>query len=177
MGLSTIPDNIPSEAVQVDIRGNPIRTVPADVFSQLSHCIWLHLDSNEIEWIETGAFNGLISLEWLYLYGNKLSEIEPGTFSQLPALTYLFLSDNKLTALPWTVFTDGTGNITRPASLILELDENPLQCDTSMCWTKQGEQDGWFTWSFSFTDPECANYPDTDWPDVNLQCDTMGKSL
>ncbi len=246
-GLSTIPDNIPAEAEVVWIRGNTIRTVPANAFSHLSHCTYLLLSYNEIEWIESGAFNGLISLKWLdldnnklseiepgtfnglislkrlNLRDNKLSEIEPGTFSQLPALIALYLFNNKLTALPWTVFTNGTGNITRPAGLLLELSDNPLQCDTSLCWVKQGEQDGWLTWGWSrhgdpdcsdyagptwevcsiqgkffnnimcwvkqgqqdgwltmvwFGDnPDCASYPDTDWPDVNLLCVSMGKSL
>ncbi len=181
-GLSTIPDDIPAEAVTVFIRDNSIRRVPADVFSQLSHCTFISLTYNEIEQIEPGAFNGLISLEDLYLYNNKLSVIEPGTFnglislqqlylqnnmlsviepgtfSQLPALASLHLNDNKLTTLPWTVFTNGTGNITRPASLQLRLEENPLQRDTSLCWVKQAEQDGWIPFS-----------------DVNLQCDTIGK--
>ncbi len=175
-GLSTIPDNIPAEALEVRIRGNPIRRVPADAFSQLSHCTILNLGWNEIEQIEPGAFNGLISLEQLYLYYNKLSEIEPGTFSHLPALDTLSLRENKLTTLPWTVFTDGTGNITRPARLSLALRQNPFQCDTTLCWVKQGQQDGWFTWWLGY-DPDCANYPDTNWSDVNLQCDSIGKPL
>ena len=59
-GLSSITDNIPAEAQEVEIKGNNISTVPTDAFSQLSHCTSLRLDYNEIKRIESGTFNGLI---------------------------------------------------------------------------------------------------------------------
>ncbi len=158
------------------LHDNKLSVIEPGTFNGLISLEGLGLENNKLSVIEPGTFNGLISLEELWLSYNKLSEIEPGAFSQLPALDWLLLDGNKLIALQWTVFTDGTGNITRPASLVLELDWNPLQCDTSLCWVKQAEQDGWLTLD-SDSDPDCANYPDTDWPDVNLQCNTMGKSL
>ena len=48
-----------------------------------------------------------------------------------------------------------------------------------MCWIKQGVQDGWLSLQYdplsSIVEldhwyPDCSNYPDASWDDVDLEC-------
>ncbi len=166
----------------LDLEKNKITIIEPGTFSGLTALRRLYMNHNVISEIQSGLFTGLTALEDLSLSGNNISHIEPGTFSGLPALTWLSLHSNALTTLPWTVFgsVGNPGNINHPARLVFSLSGNPLRCDTSLCWIKQAEQEGWLEWSFSNYDPdydpECSNYAGTDWPDVNLDCNIHSKS-
>ena len=72
-------------------------------------------------------------------------------------------------------------NETHPDSIFISLDHNPFHCDSRMCWIKQGVQDGWLSIQYdplsSIVEPDhwypdCTNYPDESWDDVDLECDT-----
>ncbi len=177
--LTFIPPNIPAEAYRVEINFNNISTLRANEFSQLSQCVVLILHSNKIREIHPHAFFGLKSLATLFLYTNEISHIKPGTLSMLTELRNLYVQNAGLTSLPWTVFTS-LDNMNHPASLTLRIERNPLQCDTSVCWMRRAEQDGWLTWAEyngrTFY-PECANLPSTAWPNVGLNCDFLGRSI
>ena len=163
----------------LDLDYNKISRIEPGAFSGLTALRELHLDNNVISEIQAGLFTGLTALDRLHLHLNDIRHIEPGAFSGLTTLTYLRLHHNALTTLPWTIFSSvgNSGNIHHP-SLELALSGNPLHCDTSLCWIKQGEQYGWITWWWgSIYDPECSNYADTNWPDVTLNCTNQGKSI
>ena len=142
----------------LDVTSNGLRVIESGTFSQLQALKRLQFTVNKITRIHAGAFSKLISLEYLGLAYNELRVIEPGTFSQLPALGELMLTGNKLTTLPWTIFRDTAGNINHPAHLVLYLSENPIRCDTALCWMKQSEQDGWLELWTSNNRPICSDY-------------------
>ena len=62
LSLSEIPDDIPTDAVQVFMYYNRITRIQANVFSELSQCTTVELYHNHITTIEAGAFNGLTVL-------------------------------------------------------------------------------------------------------------------
>ena len=116
--LKEIPNDIPADALKVDIAFNDITTVRANVFAHLTQCKILHLGTNGISEIEPGAFNGLIALtnfeiwrsELERLFANmfsnlkncrhmriqlsRITEVEPGSFNGLTSLRHLYLSRN-----------------------------------------------------------------------------------
>ena len=174
-GLTEIPNNIPEGAYQVWINDNEIVDISSGAFSQLTDCFFLVLDKNKLTYIRAEMWNGLDSLKELHLYRNLISYIAPGSFEKLTNLRGLYMESNKLTTLEQNVLGDLV-----PNHLVLALNYNPIQCDSGMCWIKQGEQNGkiavfkqarGITWS----KPSCVNYPGFHWDDVTIICPSTGK--
>ena len=150
------------------LHDNRVVTVEAGVFRKLTRCTEIKLDSNRLCQIKEGMFDGLTALEELSLTMNRISYIEPGSFKSLMQLKKLYLYSNELTTMEQNVF-----NLPHhPAEVTLLLFHNPLKCNRSMCWMKQGEHEGWITWYYDFGmfAPECANYPGVLWANVKLPC-------
>ncbi len=200
--LTNIPSDIPGNAVEVRILGNPITRIREYDLGLLFHLKLLDLALNEISHIEIGALRGLTALEQLNLFENRLTELMPGVFadlpslwrldvdansihtvhpsalalSGLPALRQLTLHDNAIVTLPWNVFSENNySSIRNWSKLELILSENPMVCNCSLCWAKQAEEDGWLTWwDGEKHAPECSNYVGTPWATVNLHGDEHG---
>ena len=155
------------------LHGNKVETIETGVFRKLTQCMKIKLDSNRLSRIEKGMFDGLEALEELSLTMNRISYIEPGSFKSLMQLRKLYLYSNELTTLEQNVFNLAY----HPAEVTLLLFHNPLRCNSSLCWMKQGEQDGWISWYYDFDMfvPECGNYPGVAWADVKLPCAIPGK--
>ena len=77
-GLTSIPTDIPADALEVYLYHNCITRIEANVLSHLSVCKHLELNNNEITDIEPRAFNGLSALTWLDLSRNKITELKNG---------------------------------------------------------------------------------------------------
>ena len=60
--------------------------------------------------------------------------------------------------------------VNHPEKLNIKLEDIPFQCDWTMCWIKQGKKDGWLQY-YSTSEPECVNYPDESWDEIDLDCD------
>ena len=87
-------------------------------------------------------FIGMYSLTELELSHNQISHIEHGSFTKTQQLQYLYLSSNKLRTLEQDMFS-----IPQQGEITILIEDNPLQCDSRICWIKQGEQDGWIKFS------------------------------
>ena len=61
-GLTDVPDDIPKDALQVDLGHNNITQLKQNAFSQLHQCTHLNMWWNTISVVETGSFDGLHSL-------------------------------------------------------------------------------------------------------------------
>ena len=171
---------------------NQIEVVRENTFTNLSVCEELWLGWNKIHTIEDGAWNGLDSLKQLSLRYNKIELLWPGMFSGLDNCTRLELNDNKihtihtraldglvsltelrlygnqLTTFPWTVFGKE-----HPAQHVLWLSENPLVCNSTLCWLKHADMQGWIGWWRPAHKPFCSD-TDTDWDDITLPCSHLG---
>ena len=93
-------------------------------------------------------------------------------------LTRLNLHRNKLTTLEQDAF--GMARVLT-TELTLVLENNPLQCDTRMCWVKRAEEAGLISWYHKnkagvvFNQMHCPNYPGVDWNEIDLQCSMTGE--
>ena len=92
--LTEVPDYIPEEALNVDLKHNEITILEANVFSHLSLCAYLDLDYNLISEIELNAFNGLVSLKTFNLRNNRFTHIKAGVFSKLPTCSFISVGQN-----------------------------------------------------------------------------------
>ena len=157
---------------------NRIRTLHAGAFRSLGKLQALWLWQNELTVIRGDMWQGLHSLRRLYLENNKISSIKPGGFTSLQSLfdlEYLGLIDNQLTTLPDDILTttgSTTGSRNQPGNLTLILSDNPLQCDSRLCWLKKAEQEGWinFYYFYSYESPRCINLPGISWEDIRMDC-------
>ena len=118
-------------------------------------------------------WQGLHSLKQLRLWHNLISFIEPGSFESLIQLEGLYLHNNRLTTLEQNVF-----GIFIPEKLTLIHSNNPLVCDSRMCWIKQGEEEGQLTlYEVGGQKPSCEDFPGIPWDDVTVICPTPGKLM
>ena len=124
---------------------------------------------NNLNEISALMLEGLYSLEELDLSYNSLTLIQTGSFADLPELEVLSLTGNQLTSFREDVFRSGGNVVRHPGELELSLDGNPLHCDREMCWVQRGERDGWIRFEYKYDwVPQCANYPNTAWQNINL---------
>uniref|UniRef100_A0A8D2PE44 Chondroadherin-like protein n=1 Tax=Zosterops lateralis melanops TaxID=1220523 RepID=A0A8D2PE44_ZOSLA len=102
--LKEIPWDFPEDTRLLDLRQNPLRTVPPDAFSRLKELVSLHLQRCSIRTLHPGAFRGLESLVYLYLSDNHLSTLAAAAFEGAPQLAYLDLDRNAFTRMPAGTF-------------------------------------------------------------------------
>ena len=154
----------------LDLHSNTIRDIDSEAFLPLKQCASLWLPQNELTSLSAEMFKGLQSLDTLDLHSNQISVIERGTFSHLPLLRNLYLNNNQL------ITPMDEQDLAHSQNIFLFLDQNPLQCDTRMCWIKQAERDRRITLHGGSLEekPECVNYPGVYWDDVTLVCDISG---
>ena len=160
-GLTKVP-KIPAAVKDVQLDGNLITDIIDEALSHLDQCKELSLSENKLSSIRYAMFKGLKSLDTLDLKDNIISSTESGSFRDLPQLTEVRLDDNQLTTLDNPFSKPSSGYIA------LYLSDNPLQCDTKLCWLKDAERDGWVL--LKDPKPTCQNYPNARWDDVNLNC-------
>ena len=76
LGLTTVPEDLPGDAVIITIKGNNIPVLETDAFVHNRKCLRLELPENHIHQIQPGAFNSLKYLWTLNLDNNNLTRIE-----------------------------------------------------------------------------------------------------
>ena len=62
-GLTSVPADLPVEAMLVNLRDNNITRIETNAFQHLSVCVKLYLHQNSVSVIQDGAFNGLVSFK------------------------------------------------------------------------------------------------------------------
>ncbi len=105
LNLTSIPSDIPEDAIEVKLYGNPIKTVRANTFPRLVNCTVLGLGWNEIIYIEVQAFNGMEAVENLFLHDNMLTKVTKGMFLGLSNCVGLMLQFNLIDTIGFEAFT------------------------------------------------------------------------
>ena len=108
-GLFSIPTEIPSDALELNLNGNQFQ-MPyirrANFSSTLARLERLYLSDCGIETIQPDAFRDMTQLKWLDLSSNRIREIQPNSFASMP-LQHLFLNGNRQLRLSPESFAGG----------------------------------------------------------------------
>ena len=88
----------------LSLQGNKLRSVPEDLFRNLSSLETLDLQGNKLSTLPEDLFRNLSSLKKLDLQGNKLRTLPQGLFRNLSSLRRLYLQNNGLEELPSSVW-------------------------------------------------------------------------
>ncbi len=156
MNLST--EHIPADTIHCSFRRNYIQRIATNIFvglpvvskiylnqndifeisdyafSGVPSLIFLQLGANNLKIIKKYMFRGLSNLDLLGLLNNQIFIIEEESFSDLSSLRKLYLLNNDLQTISAEIFHP----INHPASLdIFQIDQNPLICDSCLCWILQ----------------------------------------
>ncbi|XP_037549209.1 toll-like receptor 22 [Nematolebias whitei] len=97
--LITIPDDIPRDAVSIQLYRNQIQKVNMDHFRGMSKLRHLDLGYNQIAFENNAPFTDLILLETLIMGNNNLTSVTGNMFQGLSNLIMLDLSDNKIQSI------------------------------------------------------------------------------
>ncbi len=128
----------------ISLRYNQISTIADYAFNGVPSVTIIELQYNQLDVIRTYMFSGLVNLRELYLYNNHIRTIESGSFRDNIALNILALQENELQNVPRCMFDPEN----HPAALYpLYLYNNPLKCESSLCWLKRAEGD-WITLAY-----------------------------
>ncbi|KAI8497650.1 hypothetical protein Bbelb_243020 [Branchiostoma belcheri] len=94
--LKTIPEGLPEDTVQLNLRNNDIEILDLESIKALSRLEGLDVSSNKIKTIR-GTFEDFPKLMQLQLYDNELTTLSPNTFGKAATrMNYVSLFDN-----PW----------------------------------------------------------------------------
>ena len=151
---------------------NHVTSLSPGVFKTLKNLKLLHLKRNGLTEIHGATWQGLDSLEELELGFNHIEIIHQFGFSNLPNLKKLSLEYNRLTTITKNVFRPEDFPLGHPDHLKLWISQNPLECDSRMCWMK----DEWITWHNGHT-PMCQNHPDLPWNKISLDCSVTQNNI
>uniref|UniRef100_A0A3P9PUF7 Ig-like domain-containing protein n=1 Tax=Poecilia reticulata TaxID=8081 RepID=A0A3P9PUF7_POERE len=118
--LVSVPDDIPKEAVSIELRGNSIHKITED-FRGMTRLRYLGLRKSGITSVDDGCFNDLVSLETLVMRNNDLSALTANMFQGLSNLTTLDLSSSGIYFIHRSAFRFLT------SLKVLNLDYNALK--------------------------------------------------
>lgn len=94
--LASVPSNLNSNTVVIDLSFNSISILANDVFDNMPLLKTIVVSENDIEMVEPEVFNGLQDLREIDLHNNSIDYIHPSLFQNNPNLSMLDLSCNDL---------------------------------------------------------------------------------
>ncbi|XP_031681675.1 asporin [Oncorhynchus kisutch] len=117
LGLLSVPENIPTDTLMIDLQNNDITEVKEDDFKGINKIYALFLVNNKISKIHPKAFRNMDRLQLLYLSYNQLTQIP----ANLPRnILELRIHDNKISNIQKESFK-GLKSVH-----VLEMSANPL---------------------------------------------------
>jgi hypothetical protein len=93
----------PDKVITLDLSGNWITSVPADLLKGFSNLEKVNFRCNQLVTIPAELFKGLKNLKFIYFDGNKLAMLPEGVFQE-PSIESINLSANQLVTLPTKLF-------------------------------------------------------------------------
>ncbi len=155
--------------------GNALESIDEGAFHNLTKLSTLRIEQNNIKTLQPLTFEGMSSLTGLYLQDNDLNYLPPQIFSNLSKLMTLVINNNELNTLSWDIFSSKQDE--HPNFIYLAISGNPLECNSSLCWAYEAEQDKWLNWlGGAFGAPQCTAL--ITWSQIGLVCsekDERGK--
>uniref|UniRef100_A0A8C5GLV7 Toll-like receptor 13 n=1 Tax=Gouania willdenowi TaxID=441366 RepID=A0A8C5GLV7_GOUWI len=97
--LTVIPDDIPQNAVSLNLCENHITRITRAELRGLSKLVTAQFDVNRISAVEDEAFADMVELRFLSMNDNKLTNLTEKMFQGLSKLEELYLSDNEISFL------------------------------------------------------------------------------
>ncbi|XP_019613597.1 PREDICTED: leucine-rich repeat and immunoglobulin-like domain-containing nogo receptor-interacting protein 3 [Branchiostoma belcheri] len=126
LNLTTIPDDMPSNAGRFSAQYNSIRNVTC--LPSLPRLQLLDLGMNSMESFSWMSLRNLPNLRFLYLTENRLRYVQfVGVIEHLPKLQTVDLSNNKLTSL-------SEYELGWPQVKEARIGWNPFHCDCDLLW-------------------------------------------
>ncbi|KAJ8361054.1 hypothetical protein SKAU_G00175790 [Synaphobranchus kaupii] len=117
LGLKSVPKNIPTDALMIDLQNNKITEIKENDFKGLKNLYALFLVNNKISKIHPKAFRNMNKLQLLYLSYNLLTQIP----ANLPkTILELRIHDNRINKIQKEAF-QGMRSLH-----VLEMSANPL---------------------------------------------------
>ena len=153
---------------QLGLNGNMLTEITGDMWQGIQTLRGLFLIGNYLEEVSEDMWKDLLELEEIWLSSNQINEVEPNGFTNLPNPRFLDLFDNQLTTLDQNILASEILYGDNSVLFHLNLGENPLQCDSRMCWLRDAENLGSITLTMI---PQCHNGDSNDhltWSD--LEC-------
>ncbi|XP_078664035.1 uncharacterized protein LOC144907102 [Branchiostoma floridae x Branchiostoma belcheri] len=98
-GLTSVPQDLPTDITVLDLGTNAITTLSQSDFSRYSSLTELYLQHNQISVINSGAFYNLSRLTTLTLHYNRLTSLRSDMFVGLDSLQYLVLDNNNINSI------------------------------------------------------------------------------
>ncbi|CAI2322844.1 unnamed protein product [Caenorhabditis sp. 36 PRJEB53466] len=92
-------DGVKRSLVLLDISGNCLTSIPAQILRNAAGLMYLDLGSNNISEINNFELMNLPLLRELRIQNNYLRRIHPMAFMNVPQLQYLYLQDNVISSL------------------------------------------------------------------------------
>ena len=154
-GLAEVPTDIPTNATDLWLGFNSITALRDCEFCQYTQLRDLRLRYNLINVISSSAFQNTI-LDIIYLFGNQLVVVPSLQFIE-ETIRYLELGGNQITSIEQTTFDEckslerleldenqltTLGNISVETLEIIDLENNPLVCDSRLLWLKDAAERG-----------------------------------
>ena len=122
------------------LSSNLISYLGDEAFSTVPKLEGLWITSNNIRRLAPEMFKGMNSIKRLDFGNNKIETVEPKTFYSVPkSMQTLNLDYNNICTLP----SDMLNRRNHPKRLMMRVRNNPVQCDTNVCWLMKAEADGW----------------------------------
>ncbi|KAG7456250.1 hypothetical protein MATL_G00249770 [Megalops atlanticus] len=118
LGLTTVPDKIPSDTTLLDLQNNKITEIRENDFKNLKGLHALILVNNKITTIHPKAFMPLGKLQRLYLSKNLLKDMP---INMPKSLQELRIHENEIVKIKKSAF-EGLANV-----IVMELGSNPLK--------------------------------------------------
>ncbi|XP_072227241.1 uncharacterized protein [Leuresthes tenuis] len=119
--LLTVPDDIPKDAVSVQLKDNLLEKINKKDFGGMLKLRFLSLADNRIAHVDNESFIELVTLKTLHMHKNMLKNLTTNIFQGLSNLTVLTLSGNEIKFIHASAFESLT------SLQSLDLGSNMLQ--------------------------------------------------
>ncbi|XP_067118613.1 leucine-rich repeat-containing protein 70-like [Centruroides vittatus] len=112
------------------LKGSDVESVADDAFAKLLKVVFLDLSENKLKWLKRSMFPAVPMIKFLNLSNNRLSSLPNDIFGNMLHLRRIRLMYNRLRTFDELIWRPVIGVVE-----FLDIDNNPVVCDSSVCWS------------------------------------------